>query len=345
MAKRNSISIKNIATESRVSMTTVSLVLNQRDSRISESTRRRVLDAADRLGYRPSRLAQGLQAQRVGILAILVPQLRHAFADVYFGELISAVHDQARQAGYRILLEVAHPTFVKQGQHRELFDRDFVDGMLCLGVSNEDAYLADFEDGDRPMVLVNNYVDGLHLNYVRCDYHRAGHLAAEHLLERGHRHIALIHGAQNVQTGVEFWRGVEDSTRAAGLTLPARLLADGMYTEEGGALAAVDLIRRDADVTAIVAGNDKMAIGAISGLKSMGRAVPRDVSVVGCDDIHQGAFVDPELTTVHTPLYSTGSRACECLIDLIDGSEDTVREVLPVTLTERKSVASPPESR
>ncbi len=118
-----------------------------------------------------------------------------------------------------------------------------------------------------------------------------------------------------------------------------------MYAEEGGALAAVDLLRRDSDVTAIIAGNDKMAIGAISGLKSMGRAVPGDVSVVGCDDIHQGAFVDPELTTIHTPLYSAGSRACECLIDLIDGAEDAVREVLPVTLTERKSVASPPESR
>lgn len=344
MAKRKTVSIKDIAKESRVSLTTVSLVMNRRDSRISEATRQRVLEAADRLGYLPSRLAQGLQSRRAGMLAILVPQLRHAFADVYFGELISAVHDRATRAGYRILLEVARPEFVSDGQHRELFDRDFVDGMLCLGTTNEDLYLSDFEDGERPVVLVNNYIDGLRLNSVRCDYRKAGRIAAEYLLEQGHRRIALIHGAGNVQTSVDFSRGVREALADAGQALLPEREADGMYTEEGGAIAAVDLVRRDGDPTAIVAGNDKMAIGAISGLKAMGRSVPRDVSVIGCDDIHSGAFIDPKLTTIHTPLYEIGMRACECLIDLIDGAAETVREVQPVSLTVRESVAGPPDS-
>jgi DNA-binding LacI/PurR family transcriptional regulator len=99
MAKRKAISIKDVARESRASLTTVSLVLNSRAARISHETQQRVLETASRLGYRPSRIAQGLQAQRSGFLAILVPQLRHAFADAYFGELISAVHDYASEAG------------------------------------------------------------------------------------------------------------------------------------------------------------------------------------------------------------------------------------------------------
>src|SRR5262245_8244619 len=100
MARRR-ISIKDVARESGASLTTVSLVLNDRGDRISAATRQRVLATANRLGYRPNRLAQGLQSQRSGLLAILVPQLRHAFADVYFGELISAVHDYASSAGYK----------------------------------------------------------------------------------------------------------------------------------------------------------------------------------------------------------------------------------------------------
>ena len=210
MKTRKNISIKDIAKESAVSLTTVSLVMNGRDARISQATRGRVLAVAKRLGYQPSRLAQGLQARRAGMLAILVPQLRHAFADVYFGELISAIHDHARSSGYRILLEVAHPGFVEDGQHRTLFDRHFVDGMLCLGTTSEDLFLGDFRDGDRPMVLVNNYIEGLDLNSVRCDYLAAGRLAARHLIEQGHRRIALVHGAGNVQTSVDFNRGVRD---------------------------------------------------------------------------------------------------------------------------------------
>lgn len=344
MTKRNSVSIKDIAKESGVSLTTVSLVMNQRAARISKSTRIRVLEAADRLGYRPSRLAQGLQSRRSGILAILVPQLRHAFADVYFGELISAAHDFATTAGYRILLEVARPEFVAEGQHRELFDRYYVDGMLCIGVTNEDAYLADFEDRTRPMVVVNNYVDGLHLNYVRCDYYQAGRMAAEHLLSLGHERIALIHGAPNVQTSLDLRKGLEDALHEAGRDLPQQRVEDGMYTEEGGAQAAALLLRRDQALTAILAGNDKMAIGAISGLKSARVSVPGDVSVIGCDDIHHGAFIDPKLTTIHTPLYELGQRACECLIDLIDGTSDSVREVHPVSLTLRNSVSAPKQS-
>src|SRR5262245_20044156 len=169
MPKRKTLSIKDIAKESGASLTTVSLVLNRRDQRISDATRQRVLDAVNRLGYRPSRLAQALQAQRSGLLAIVVPKLHHAFADVYFGELISAIHDYASKVGYKVLLEVSHSEFVRTNQHRDLFDRAIVDGMLCIGATDHDTYLRDFEDGQRPVILVNNYIRGLQLNYVRCD--------------------------------------------------------------------------------------------------------------------------------------------------------------------------------
>jgi LacI family transcriptional regulator len=338
MPKRKSVSIKDVARESQASLTTVSLVLNKRDRRISSATRERILKTVDRLGYRPSRLAQGLQAQKSGFLAILVPQLRHAFADAYFGELISAIHDRARESGYKILLEVADATYVDQHQHLEIFDRHIVDGMLCLGVTNSDRYLQEFVTSDRPMLVVNNTITGVDLNYVKCDYEEAGRLAGKYLRDLGHQQIGLIHGAHEVQTTLDLQQGFE---KALGRKLAPASMEDGLYTEEGGASAAVKLLKRAAELTAVFAGNDKMAIGAISGLKSIGLRVPEDVSVVGCDDIHSAAFCDPALTTVHTPLYELGRRACGQLLDLVNGEANTVREMHPVSLTVRKSAASP----
>ena len=344
MNKRKAISIKDVAKECGSSLTTVSLVLNDRGQRISPATRQRVLQTAHRLGYRPNRMAQGLQSRRSSLIAIMVPQLRHAFADVYFGELISAIHDCASRTGYKILLEVAHPEFVRSRQYLELFDRNFVDGLLCLGVTNKDTYLRDLSDANHPVIVVNNYLPAQKLNFVRCDYLEAGRIAADYLLGLGHRKIGLIHGAQEVQTSLDLRKGFQQALSAGGAKLPESVVEDGLYTEEGGEAAARRLIERQPQITAILAGNDKMAIGAVTGLKDIGRRVPEDVSVVGCDDIHQAGYCDPPLTTVHTPLYELGRRACEKLLDLIEGRADEVHEVHPVNLTVRKS-ACPPRPR
>lgn len=337
VSKRKHITIRDIARESGASLTTVSLVLNNRDGRISEATRTRVRETVSRLGYRPNRLAQGLQSQRAGILAILVPELQHAFADAYIGELISAIHDRASQAGHKILLEVAHPEFIERGQHRELFDRHFVDGILCIGVTNNDSYLADFEDSVGPMVVVNNYIPGLSLNSVRCDYRAAGKLAGQHLLGLGHRRIGLIHGAPEVQTSNDLRKGFEESLSASGASLPEYRIADGKFLEEGGAEAAFQILKRDSSVTAFLCGNDKMAIGAVNALVHAGRRVPLDLSVIGCDDLKQSTFCNPRLTTVRTPLYDLGTRACEALLDLVEGKVDRVNEIRPVELVARES--------
>jgi|CXWL01.1.fsa_nt_gi DNA-binding LacI/PurR family transcriptional regulator len=342
MAKRKGVNIRDVARESQSSLTAVSLVLNGRARRISLATRERILATVKRLGYRPNRMAQSLQAQQTGIIGILVPQLRHAFADAYFGELISAVHDYASQRGYKILLEVANPEFVAGKQHLDLFDRNIVDGIVCIGVTNRDEFLEDLADGTRPMVIANNYLSGRHLNHVCCDYRAAGLIACNHLLDLGHRQMALIHGAAEVQTTHDLRLGFETRLAEAGLALTPECVEDGLFTEEGGEAAAIRLIGRCPSITAILAGNDKMAIGAISGLKSIGRRVPGDVSVVGCDDMHQGAFCDPPLTTVHTPIYELGQRACERLLDLICNRLKHVKETHQVSLTVRGSTARSP---
>ena len=286
--RKRQVSIRDVAKASGVSLTTVSLILNKSDQRISDATRQRVLKAIDDLGYQPNRLAQGLQSRKSNILAILVPQLRHTFADVYFGELISGIYDVADDAGYKILLEAAGEEFVGTKRYLELFDRCFIDGMLFMGSNDEHEFVADLVGPDRPLMLVDGFVEAL---------------------------------------------------KAAKIRLPEKRMADGLFTEQGGADAVSVLMKREPSLTAIFAGNDKMAIGALQRLLLDRKAIPNEVSIIGCDDIHQASYTTPALSTVRTPVYDVGRLACQRLIDILNGRRETCEEVLPVELVVRQSTS------
>src|SRR2546430_7412813 len=150
------ISMREVARLAKVSVATVSMVLND-NPRISRATHMRVQRLIDRLGYRPNRLAQSLSGRYTQVLAVMLPALRHAFADAYFGELISGICDRAGKMGYKVMLEQAKPEFIKERKHLEIFERRYVDGVLCLGTNDRHHYLGDFTDGPFPAVVVDNY--------------------------------------------------------------------------------------------------------------------------------------------------------------------------------------------
>src|SRR5438093_9057931 len=152
------ISMREVARLAKVSVATVSMVLND-NPRISRATHMRVQRLIDRLGYRPNRLAQSLSGRYTQVMAVLLPALRHAFADAYFGELISGICDRAGKLGYKIMLEQAKPDFIKERKHIEIFERRYVDGVLCLGVNDWHHFLADFASGQYPALIVDNYFD------------------------------------------------------------------------------------------------------------------------------------------------------------------------------------------
>lgn len=335
--KPRPVSIRDVAEACGVSLTTVSLILNKADRRISQATRERVLAKIAELGYRPNRLAQGLQKRRSRILAILVPQLSHTFADVYFGELISGIYDRASADGYKIMLEAAGPGFVEDRKYLDLYESCYIDGMLFMGSHDRHTFVRDLGAPERPFLLVNNVMPEQH--YVVADYAMAGRLAAAHLVALGHRRIGLIHGAEYLRTSNDLKAAFLDELGARGVVVPASHLVDGLYTEQGGAAAVETLLNRVPDLTAVFAGNDKMALGAMQRLQVMGRQVPREISIMGCDDIHQSAFATPALTTVATPLFELGQRCCDRLIAMLRGRIKSCREVMPVSLRERDSTA------
>src|SRR3954469_25210026 len=147
------VSMREVARMAKVSVATVSMVLND-NPRISRATHLRVQRLLDRLGYRPNRLAQSLSGRYTQVMAVLLPALRHAFADAYCGELLSGICDRAGKLGYKVMLEQAKPEFIKSQQHVEIFERRYVDGVLCLGTNDRHHFLEDFSDGKYPALVV-----------------------------------------------------------------------------------------------------------------------------------------------------------------------------------------------
>jgi LacI family transcriptional regulator len=331
------ISMREVARLAKVSVATVSMVLND-NPRISRATHVRVQRLIDRLGYRPNRLAQSLSGRYTQVLAVLLPALRHAFADAYFGELISGICDRAGKMGYKVMLEQAKPEFVKEREHIEIFERRYVDGILALGCNDRHAFLKDFADGKYPLVVVDNYFSQWNLDHVVCDYRSGAEQVMNYLLQLGHRKIGYINAAAaEIRTSRDVGDVYRERLESVGVTPDPRWVEDGKFTEEAGARAAQAILDRDEGVTALFAGNDKMAVGALHYLSRNGVDVPGQVSVVGFDDLRHAAFVTPTLTTVHLPLYEVGALACERLIERAHGRTERIAERLPTHLIVRES--------
>lgn len=327
--------MKDIAEECGVSLSTVSLVLSN-NPRISDETRQRVKAAVERSGYQPDVHAKGLALRTSRTLSVVVPEINHVFADIYFGEIISGVYDRASDRKYKILLDVSNANYIERKEYFNVLNTRRADAMLFISASLYDRFLLDFEKEDRPFLLVNHYFPDSSLNYLAADYVDTARQAAGHLLQLGHRTIGLISGT-NVQTAVDFRSEFEKQCAKAGLGTKDLPWADGDFREEGGFRAAQQLMKEHPSITALMAGNDKMAIGALRYVLSEGLSVPGDVSVMGVDDIPAASFTTPGLTTVRHQLYEMGRRACDCVLDLFDGKRTSCQEVLPVELMVRES--------
>ncbi|HEY1921665.1 MAG TPA: LacI family DNA-binding transcriptional regulator [Tepidisphaeraceae bacterium] len=332
------VNLRDVAKRAKVSVATVSMVLNE-NPRISRATQMRVQQMIDRMGYRPNRLAQSLSSRYTRVLAVMLPALRHGFGDAYFGELISGICDRAGKLGYKVMLEQAKPDFVKNREHIAIYERRYIDGILCLGCNDRHHFLADFSDRRYPLIVVDNYLEQWGLDHVVCNYRAGTEQVMNYLLQLGHRKIGFINAAPEVRTARDRREVFEQRLQAAGVEPQPRWIDDGQFTEQGGAEAAQRILEASPDVTALFAGNDKMALGAMHYCSRRGIRIPGDVSIIGFDDMQQAAFVNPSLTSVHLPLYEVGSLACERLIERIRGKVDRVAEVLPTHLVVRESTA------
>jgi LacI family transcriptional regulator len=326
-----------VARQAGVSQPTVSLVLSRNPkARVAPETRARVLKAAEELGYRPNRLAQGLVHRRSFALGLIVP----GFGNPVNGAIISGAERVAAQAGYAVLL--CETGEVDVGQHlRALADRQ-IDGVIIAGISESELTGADLTRTN--VVLVNQASAAF--SSVQDDSLKAGAIAAEHLLGLGHRRLAFLGPVSTASAFRLRERGFAQALRDADAVPPSECWQRADATVAGGLAGMRALLSLPVRPTAVFCANDLIALGAHKACAAAGVALPGAMSILGCDDIDIGTLVTPELSTISTPKRELGARAVRLLLRQLDGDGRATPTVqtLPVKLVVRGTTDRPREA-
>jgi LacI family transcriptional regulator len=327
------VSVKDIAARSGVSFQTTSKVLNGKGS-VSVMTRARILRAASDLGYVPNLQARSLVMKSTRAVGLIVSD----FSDHKLSQFVDGAEREARRQGYAVVITSIEPEGSAGEYALPAMMERRVDGILLAAPQmEEDRAAARALEGTVPAVSLHDVAGG-GVATVGSDHELTGVLATRHLIDRGHRVIATITGTPGLRANADRLRGYRRALEEAGLAFDGALVAEGGGDISGAELATVRLMEARADVTAIFAQNDTMAIGVLNALRRLGKRVPDDCAVAGCDDIDMAAYTVPPLTTVHVPFYETGKEAMRLLLTMIgDGVVAPRKVLLPVQLVVRAS--------
>ncbi len=334
------VTIRDVAVRAGVSTATVSRVLAGIGNPKAE-TASAVMAAVDELAYRPSGVARSLRMRRTRTLGLIVTDIQNPF----FPELVQAADVAARALGYSILLGSAAYDEHRAMHYLDLMVDHRVDGMIIASSQVSQASRQWLLRSPVPVVVVNAEPAGLPVPVITGDNVGGTELAIRYLIGLGHRRIAYVQGSPTYTAAAARVEGFRRACAEAGLDPGSTPIVDGDGLYEGGVTAAGTLLAAHADVTAIACYNDVTAIGVLHALRTAGKAVPGEISVIGCDDIAAASWVSPTLTTVAQEKAEMGRLAVEHLATRIDNPEhgeptQTIR--LAMTLIERESTGPAP---
>lgn len=329
-------SIKTIAKLAGTSVTSVSRVLNN-NGYVSAEVRQKVEEAMKAANYRPSSGARVLRSGRSQLVGVLLPTL-----DVQFFGILAHTMEQA-------LFDLGYQTFIcstaESGEHERRYIAMLlsqrVDGVIVASALEEFEHFAEFKAHNVPIVALDRDLNGLESEKVAVDHELGGRMMAEHLIELGHKRIAVIGAPAHSQPIRRRVAGITDALQKAGLEPVAIKLGEIHNFNEAYRLANLVLGRSERP-TAIIGTTDIAAIGAIHAAHDAGLSIPGDISIIGFDDIPSAAFVLPRLTTVVQPIRDLGRSAVARLHRLMSGDE-TIADpgVPPLRLALRETTAPP----
>lgn len=333
---------KEVARRAGVSRTTVSFVLNNvRDQGISEATRNRVLQAAQEIGYEPNAAARTLAGGTTGTVALVIPKAAHLYVDAFLGQFAASINQECHRHGLKMLIESSDEEGREPGGFVDLVRSRSIDGLIVINPSVLGrAHLQRIAAASIPMVVLG-------AGLLDVNYHTAGNepsaaakMATRYLIDLGHRAVAFVNFARPEYLAVNAReRGWREAMAERGLSVDPAWVAYADISAASGYVATQELLARGVTFTALLAGNDTIAFGAIKALKEAGLRVPEDIAVVGYDDIPMAEFASPPLTTVRSDSIGLGRDAMDMLRALLRGEtySATDRHQQPVTLIVRES--------
>lgn len=318
IGKKRSTSL-DVAQLAGVSRTTVSFVLNNVLSvSISDITRQRVLDAAQKLNYSPNVAGKKLVSGKSYTIGLVLCQLpEQIFTDAFLPQVILGVEQAAIQQGFHVLLKPVDPN--DTGGYARLITENHVDGILLSGPRQDDAALMNLHRQRVPILLMGQ-LPNTDIPFVDVNAMAGAELAVNHLIGLGHQHIGIITNAPLDYTSAQQrLDGYLEALKKANLPINEALIKEGNYTPASGFEAMKALLQLTPRLTAVFVASDVVAMGAMLAIKEAGLHIPKEIAVVGFDDIPLAGYYDPPLTTIHLPAFGLGWAGGERLIRLIQG--------------------------
>lgn len=332
--------IREVSKHAQVSVATVSRVVNG-NKWVAEATRQRVLEAMAELGYQPNSFARSLATNKSETIGMVVGDL----AGPFFGEMMQFAEQAVRDAGKHLIITSGHNTLSEERDAIQFLLKRRCDALILhLDLIPDEEIIELAKAESTPMILVNRLVPALAEQCIYLDNEAGGFLATQHLIDQGHRLIACITGPLYKADARERLAGYRRALDTAGIPFNEQLVIEGDFMEPGGEVAMAELLDRQLSFSAVVVGNDLMAIGAYNGLKHRGLRIPEDVSLVGYDDVLMAGYLEPPLTTVRVPVAEFGSEAGRLALKLGEGIDREILNRFMPTLIERGSTQARTQS-
>jgi len=328
-------SLQEVARRARVSIATVSRVLNKSDKVVPE-TRAAVEQALLDLGYRPSRVARRLRMNsgHAHLVGLIIPDIQNPF----YAEIARGVEDAAYASEYALILCNSDESQAKERFYLDVMQAESVDGIVLPPFDETDAGVAEMVKSGMPVVCVDRSQGNVKTDLVEVDNYQGAREAVRHLIEKGHKSIALIEGRTQVSTSRERRRGYLDALAAHDIAPRRELMRAGDFKQDSGRILTNELLDLRRPPTALFVCNNLMTVGALGALHQRSVRVPEEVAVVGFDDLPWAEAIDPPPTVVRQPAYEVGRQAMELLLKrIVEPNRPAVTVRLLPELVIRKS--------
>lgn len=323
--------IKDVAAHAGVSVATVSRVLNDNPS-VTAETRDRVYAAMSALRYVPNAVARSLRTEATRTLGLIIGDILNPF----FTELARGVEDEARRAGYTVIIGNADERAEEQDHYVRTLVGQRVDGLLICPTAEVTPLVQELVSTGRPLVFLDRTISGLDVPYVRADGAQAIADLVTHLKSMGHRRIAFASGPATLSTGRERTDAFVTAMTEAGLEVRPEYLAAGDFRESSGRAITRHLLDLAEPPEVIFFGDNLMTLGGLDEIRARGLRIPDDVAVASFDDVTWFVHVDPPITAIAQPTAELGRRAVQLLLDRAAGR--TAESIaLPAELVIRRS--------
>lgn len=326
-SKKRRVTIRDVARASGVSYATVSRVLTGYEF-VKETTRNRVMEAAEQLGYVANLSARSLAGGRSRIIGLIVPNLDNG----YVGAITQGIDRELARANYDLMLYTSHRQPGKESFYVGTLANGLTDGLLLVAPLVPATYLEALREQNFPYVLIDQADVSENSNVVEATNWQGAYEATRYLNQLGHTRIAFITGSLAVRSAVDRLRGYKAALADCNIPVTEALIIEGDYQQQTGYEVTKSLLQSvDPPPTAIFASNDLSAFGAMDAAREHGYRIPDDISIIGFDDVPQASFVYPKLTTVRQPLEQMGHVAVKMLLEHIEDQSNTPQRVALAT--------------